>query len=95
MHLPAFQDPLPWAVAIAGVVASHWQVAVTPRREHGGMTKWQYKVERFDLMHNNSYSILENVLNARGEEGWELLGVHMLPSGGEAPDLPFAILKRS
>ena len=68
---------------------------VSPWRDAHGMTKYQYKVERFDQMHNGSYSMLENMLNVRGEDGWDFLGVQILPSGGKAADLPFAIFKRA
>lgn len=59
------------------------------------MTKWEYQVERFDQMHNGSYYTLQNILNERGSDGWELLDAQMLPSGGgQSADLPFAIFKR-
>jgi hypothetical protein len=57
------------------------------------MTKWEYKVERFDQMHGGSHYALENVLNERGGEGWDFLGVQLIPVQGSS-DLPYAIFKR-
>jgi hypothetical protein len=58
------------------------------------MHTYQYKVERFDLMHSGSYHTLENMLNERGKDGWEFDSVQMIPVGGQAAELPFAIFKR-
>ena len=64
-----------------------------PGARLGTVTKYQYKVERFDNLHNGSYNTLENMLNERGNEGWEFLAVQMLPAAGHG-ELPFAIFKR-
>ena len=60
------------------------------------MTKWEYKLERFDLaVQSGGYKGVEATLNVAGAEGWEYVEVREVGVAGQIQSYPFIVLRRS